>query len=199
MSRCCDTSSGRRDRTRSTSASTPTGQNSPVGAGRPKWPAAGSHGRTRTCRSNAPARDDLPAAVACDASADRTPASPSPEQAFPACAVPWSQATVARLLRVEPRTLKVVQSHRAGQSGSRKVGAVSADARPLSRIPPGRRCQSLIVVPTVPITNASGNRPARWWQARNPVQCAGTSSEGDSSASASTVGAMIGSNIGPLR
>lgn len=57
----------------------------------------------------------------------------------------------------------------------------------------------VIVVPTVPITNASGNRAAICWQAFQPVQCAGTSSDGESSASASTVGPMIGSNIGPLR
>ena len=58
---------------------------------------------------------------------------------------------------------------------------------------------SVIVVPTVPMTNASGNRAAICWQALQPVQCAGTSSDGESSASASTVGPMIGSNIGPLR
>ena len=58
---------------------------------------------------------------------------------------------------------------------------------------------SVIVVPTVPMTNASGNRAAICWQAFQPVQCAGTSSDGESPASASTVGPMIGSNIGPLR
>jgi hypothetical protein len=58
---------------------------------------------------------------------------------------------------------------------------------------------SVIVVPTVPMTNASGNRAAICWHAFQPVQCAGTSSDGESSASASSVGPMIGSNIGPLR
>ena len=58
---------------------------------------------------------------------------------------------------------------------------------------------SVIVVPTVPMTNASGSRAAICWQALQPVQCAGISSDGESSASASTVGPMIGSNIGPLR
>ena len=59
--------------------------------------------------------------------------------------------------------------------------------------------QSSIVVPTVLITNASGSRAASCWTAFQPVQCAGTRSAGESSASASTVGPMIGSNIGPLR
>jgi len=58
---------------------------------------------------------------------------------------------------------------------------------------------SSIVVPTVLIANASGNWPAILWTARQPVQCAGTSSSGDNSASASMLGSMIGSNIGPLR
>jgi hypothetical protein len=57
----------------------------------------------------------------------------------------------------------------------------------------------VIVVPTVPMTNASGNRAAICWQAFQPVQCAGTSNDGESPASASTVGAMIGSNTGTLR
>jgi hypothetical protein len=66
---------------------------------------------------------------------------------------------------------------------------------------PDRWCAhpSVIVVPTVPMTNASGNRAAICWQAFQPVQCAGTSNDGESPASASTVGAMIGSNTGTLR
>jgi hypothetical protein len=59
--------------------------------------------------------------------------------------------------------------------------------------------QSSIVVPTVLITNASGIRAAMRWTARHPVQCAGTRRDGESAASASIVGSMIGSNIGPLR
>jgi hypothetical protein len=58
---------------------------------------------------------------------------------------------------------------------------------------------SSIVVPTALIANASANWLAILWTARQPVQCAGTSSSGDNSASASIVGSMIGSNIGPLR
>jgi len=59
--------------------------------------------------------------------------------------------------------------------------------------------QIVIVVPTVGITNASGNRAANRYTAFHPVQCAGANSAGASSANASTVGSMIGSNIGPLR
>jgi hypothetical protein len=43
-------------------------------------------------------------------------------------------------------------------------------------------------VPTVLITNASGIRAASCCTAFQPVQCAGTRTEGESSASASTVG-----------
>src|SRR4030095_1101807 len=46
---------------------------------------------------------------------------------------------------------------------------------------------------------ASGSRAAMAWEACQPVQCAGTTTPGASSASASTVGAMTGANIGPLR
>jgi chromosome partitioning protein len=87
---------------------------------------------------------------------------------------------------------------RRGQgSHSHAVVAAPLASSRLTRL----RCAhpSVIVVPTVPMTNASGNRVAICWHALQPVQCAGASSDGESSASASTVGPMIGSNIGPLR
>ena len=56
-----------------------------------------------------------------------------------------------------------------------------------------------MVVPTALITKASGNRVAMRCTAFQPVQCAGTSSEGGDFGDASTVGSMIGSNAGPLR
>jgi hypothetical protein len=67
------------------------------------------------------------------------------------------------------------------------------------RRPGGLLIQRVMVVPTVLSTKASGNRAAIRWTAFQPVQWAGTSSEGSSSASASTVGSIIGSNMGPLR
>jgi hypothetical protein len=41
---------------------------------------------------------------------------------------------------------------------------------------------SVIVVPTAPMTTASGNRAAMCWHAFQPVQCTGTSSDGESRA-----------------
>jgi hypothetical protein len=82
-----------------------------------------------------------------------------------------------------------------GQTGRVGFGIVETERA----VPMGSRAQSVIVVPTVLITNASGNRVANWCTARHPVQWAGTTSDGESSASASAVGLMMGSNIGPLR
>lgn len=54
-------------------------------------------------------------------------------------------------------------------------------------------------VPTRFWMNASGNRAASAWVARQPVQCVGTRKWGENSASASHVGPMIGSNAFPPR
>jgi len=45
--------------------------------------------------------------------------------------------------------------------------------------------------------NASGRRAARAWVARQPVQCAGTSTSGARSLRAWQVASMRGSNSGP--
>jgi hypothetical protein len=91
-------------------------------------------------------------------------------------------------------------AQRLAMKGEIKDHAVLPSSQHLSQAlrDPDQWCAhlSVIVVPTVPMTDASGNRAAMCWHAFHGVQRAGTSSDGESPASASTVGAMIGSNIG---
>ena len=112
------------------------------------------------------------------------------------------------LMSLEPGVAALAGFVLLGQSlsGREAVGiglvvAASIGASRRARADRDRRLttQSSIVVPTVLSTNAAGKRVARRWTAFQPVQCAGTRTAGASSASASTVGSMIDSNIGPLR
>jgi hypothetical protein len=79
----------------------------------------------------------------------------------------------------------------------RRIPTVAPDRRRRRRHMPGATNSKR--VPTLFWMNASGRRAARACVARHPVQCAGTKTSGASSASASHVGPMIGSNAGPPR